>query len=159
MKTVATIALAGLLAASAPASAETPDASAAPLPPAQPTEVQKELEQTPPSELNLRCQGFFTALGQANSLRKQATSLVDPDRAVDRLQEALVAEAVAAAGEGYSVKQRLAQARDAAKGLLPKARAQAARFVTLLRKPKEADAQTLANQEAVCRAVLAKLTG
>ena len=134
-------------------------AVAAPLPPAQPEAVRRELEATPPDDLNLRCQGFFTALGQANRLRKETTALLDPDRAVDRLQAALVAEAVAAVGEGYSLKQRLALAKDTVKGLVPKTRDQVARFVNLLRKPEAADAQTLANQEAVCRAVLERVAG
>ena len=56
------------------------------------------------------------------------------------------------------MKDRLARAKEAAKGLVPEARRQAARFVTLLRKPQTADAQTLANQEAVCHAVLNRLT-
>ena len=116
--------------------------------------VAKELAATPPSELNLRCQGFLTALGQAAKLRKDAAALLDTETAIDRLQTALVNEAAAATDAGYSMKDRLALAKKAAIGMLPKAKDQAVRFVQLLREPSKADAQTLANQEAVCGAVL-----
>ena len=119
-----------------------------------PDAVREELTTTPATDLNLRCQGFLTALGQASNVRRQVTGLLDTEKAIDRLQTALINEAVAAAGEGYSVKERLALAKRTAMGFVPKAREQVTRFVGLLRKPSEADAQTLANQKAVCDAVL-----
>ena len=129
------------------------------LPRAQPKAVEEELATTPPSELNLRCQGFLAALGQASKLRRDVTTALDTDKAIDRLEQALVDEVVAAAGEGYSVKERLALAAETAKGMVPRMREQLTRFVTLLRKPSEADRQTLANQDAVCRAVLSRVKG
>ena len=120
----------------------------------EPEAVRKALVTTPPTDLNLRCQGFLTALGQASTLRREAMGLMDADKAMDRLQTALVNEAVAASGEGYSVRERLDLAKRTALGLVPKVREQATRFVGLLRAPSEADAQTLANQKAVCEALL-----
>ena len=123
-------------------------------PPPQKAEVTKELAATPRTDLNLRCQGFLSALGQASQLRREVTGLMDVEKAMDRLQTALVNEAVAAADEDYSVKERLDLAKRTALGLVPKVKDQAVRFIRLLRKPSQADAQTLANQAAVCEALL-----
>ena len=141
--------------------ASSPEVAApmATLPPADQAAVAAELKASEPSALNVRCQGFLAAVGQAARLRKDAARLMDTEKAIDALQAAIVKEAVAAAGENYSVKTRLAKGRDALKSVLPAMRDQVSRFVTLLREPSKADEQTLANQEAVCQAVVKRVAG
>ena len=127
------------------------------LPRADLAAVKKQLSATPPSELNLRCQGFLGALAQASKLRRDVAALADTQAAIDRLEKALVDEAVAALDEDYSLRERLSLGADKALAMLPKAKDQAVRFIRLLREPSRADAQALADQDAVCRELLERV--
>ncbi|MDA8869963.1 hypothetical protein N9H93_01060 [Rhizobiaceae bacterium] len=119
-----------------------------------PVATQQEIDR------NLQCQGLMDAAVRVAAVRKIVTVPLNPQTALDLLQAALLKTVEqAATDQGLSRETIMQRSKSAVSGALPALKAQAGKFIRMVRGQRERDIETIRLQEAVCTVLIARLVG